>query len=94
MPASVPALFLTLAVVSFLVNIPANQLSRRVEASADAFALRITGDPQALIALQTRLAESNLSDPDPPEIARILFGTHPTTLERIGSAIAWERGEP
>jgi STE24 endopeptidase len=92
-PASIPALFLALAVAASLVQVPANQLSRKVEASADAFALRITDDPRALIGLQTRLAERNLSDPDPPAIARVLFGTHPTTLERIGSALAWERGE-
>jgi STE24 endopeptidase len=92
-PAAIPALFLAIAVVSFAVNLAGNQLSRKVEASADAFALRITDDPQALIDLQTRLAERNLSDPDPPAVSRILFGTHPTTLERIGSALAWERDE-
>jgi STE24 endopeptidase len=92
MPAAIPALFLAIAVTAFLANVPGNQLSRKVEASADAFALRITDDPQALIGLQTRLFEVNLSDPDPPAISRILFGTHPTTLERIGSALAWEQG--
>ncbi len=91
-PGAIPALFLAIAVTSFVANVPGNQLSRKVEASADAFALRITDDPQALIGLQTRLFERNLSEPDPPAISRILFGTHPTTLERIGSALAWERG--
>jgi STE24 endopeptidase len=91
-PAAIPALFLAIALTSFAVNVAGNQLSRKVEASADAFALRITDDPRALIDLQTALAERNLSDPDPPAISRILFGTHPTTLERIGSALAWERG--
>jgi len=91
--AAVPALFLAIAVVSFAVNVPANQLSREVEASADAFALRVTEDPQALEGLQVRLAEANLSDVAPPGWAIALFGTHPTTLERIGSARAWEDGE-
>jgi STE24 endopeptidase len=89
--AAVPALFLAIAVVSFAANVPANQLSRKVEASADAFALRITEDPQALEDLQVRLAERNLSDVDPPAWATALFGTHPTTLERIGAARAWEQ---
>jgi STE24 endopeptidase len=92
-PAAIPGLFLALALVSFAINVPGNQLSRRVEASADAFALELTRDPQALIDLQTRLAAVNLSDPDPPAVSRILFGSHPTTLERIGAALAWERGE-
>jgi len=91
-PAAVPALFLAIAVVSFVANVPANQLSRQVEASADAFALRITDDPDALVDLQLRLADRNLSDVDPPGWAKVLFGTHPTTLERIGSAQAWEGG--
>ncbi len=90
--AAVPALFVAIAVVSFVANVPANQLSRKVEASADAFALRVTDDPQALIGLQKRLSARNLSDVDPPGWATALFGTHPTTLERIGSAAAWERG--
>ncbi len=88
--AAVPALFLAIAAVTFVVNVPANQLSRDVEASADAFALRITDDPQGMADLQVRLAERNLSDVDPPGWATTLFGTHPTTLERIGSARAWE----
>ncbi len=65
------------------------QLSRAVEAEADAFALRLTDDPGALIDLQTRLAERNLSDPDPPAWSQFLFGSHPTTLERIGAAEAY-----
>ena len=91
--AAVPALFLAIGVVTFVANVPANQLSREVEASADAFALRITDDPQGLVDLQVRLAERNLSDVDPPGWVVALFGTHPTTLERIGSAQAWEQGE-
>jgi STE24 endopeptidase len=90
-PAAVPGLFLAIALVMFAVNVPANQLSRKVEASADAYALRITDDPQGLIDLQVRLAQTNLSDLDTPQWARVLFGTHPTTLERIGAARAWSR---
>lgn len=90
-PASVPALLLGVALAAFALNVPANQLSRKVEAAADEFALRLTDDPRALIGLQVRLAQANLSDPDPPAAWRILFGTHPTTLERIGAAVAWER---
>jgi STE24 endopeptidase len=88
-PAAIPALFLAIAVVSFGVNVAGNQLSRKVEASADAFALRMTDDPQALISLQVAIAQRNLSDVDPPAVWRVFFGTHPTTLERVGAARAW-----
>jgi STE24 endopeptidase len=70
-----------------------NRLSRDVEARADAFALELTDDPRALIDLQRRLAETNVSEPDPPDALHFLLGTHPTAMERIGAALAWQRGE-
>jgi STE24 endopeptidase len=92
-PAALPAYVLSLSIAALVLNVPGNQLSRQVEASADTFALELTGDPEALIDLQQRLAETNLSDPDPPEAWVVLFGTHPPTIERIGAAVAYERGE-
>ncbi|MGH2924270.1 MAG: M48 family metalloprotease, partial [Solirubrobacterales bacterium] len=92
-PAYLPALAISVAIASFGVGIAGNQLSRNVEARADTVALELTDDPRALIELQTRLAETNLSDPDPPDVASFLLGTHPTALERIGAARAWEQGE-
>lgn len=90
-PAAAPAYLLALAVASFALSIPGNQLSREVEESADWFALELTDHPRSLIELQRRLAESNLSDPDPPALITALFGTHPPTVERIGTALAYER---
>ena len=88
-PASLPAYGLAIGVVSLVLGVAGAQLSRAVEAEADAFALRLTDDPEALVDLQTRLAETNLSDPDPPAWSQFLFGSHPTTLERIGAAEAY-----
>jgi STE24 endopeptidase len=94
-PAALPAFALALSVTVFALTVVSNQLSRDVEAAADDFALELTDDPQGLIGLQTRLAETNLSDPDPPDWSQFLFGTHPTTVERIGMARAYEQaGEP
>jgi STE24 endopeptidase len=90
----VPAYLLAIAVASFAINVPGNQLSREVEESADRFALELTDDPRALIELQRRLAESNLADPDPPGLVTTLFGTHPPTVDRIGAALAYERERP
>jgi STE24 endopeptidase len=89
--AALPALALSLAVVSFASLIASNALSRRVEARADVFSLRLTEDPAAHIALERRLALTNVSDPDPPRLLHVLFGTHPTTIERIGIGEAWAR---
>jgi STE24 endopeptidase len=88
-PAAVPAYLLALSLAAFLLNIPGNQLSRKVEASADEFALELTNDPAALVDVQVQLARTNVSDPDPPALLSDLFGTHPSTVDRIGSALAY-----
>ncbi len=90
-PSQLPALALALAVASFGIGVVGNQLSRAVEAKADAEALELTEDPDALIGLQRRLAVRNVSDPDPPGWVRALLRTHPATTERIGAALAWRR---
>jgi STE24 endopeptidase len=89
-PAAVPAYLFSLALAGFVIAVPSNQLSRRVEVSADAFALELTDDPKALIEVQRRLSRASLGDPDPPEVLHFLFGTHPSTVERIGAALAFE----
>jgi STE24 endopeptidase len=89
-PAAIPAYLFAIGLASFALNIPGNQLSRKVEAGADQFALELTEDPEALIDLQLRLARSNLSDPDPPGAFSALFSTHPSTIERIGAALAYD----
>jgi STE24 endopeptidase len=91
-PASLPAVALAIAVTAFVIQIPGNQLSREVEARADTFALELTDDPRGAIELQQRLADRNLSDPDPPDVTSFIFGTHPTTMQRIGEALAWQEG--
>jgi STE24 endopeptidase len=90
-PAVLPALALSLALVSFGLGIASNVLSRRIEARADAFSLRLTGDPAAFIGFERRITVKNVADPDPPRLLQLLFGTHPTTLERIGAGEAWAR---
>jgi STE24 endopeptidase len=92
-PSALPAAALAIAVVSFALGIPGNYLSRRVEARADAHALELTHDPAGFIALEHRLATSNLADPSPPRLLVDLFGTHPPTMERIGYALTYARGQ-
>ena len=90
-PAAVPALALALALVALAVGSAGNVLSRLVEARADGFALRLTREPQAFIALERGLAVSNLTEPDPPHAWHLLVGTHPTTTERIGFGLTYQR---
>jgi len=90
-PAVLPAAALSIAVVSFVLNIPGNALSRQVERAADGHALHLDGDTAAFIAVERKLAVQNLSDPDPPDWLQLVFGTHPKTVERIGYALTWAR---
>jgi STE24 endopeptidase len=90
-PAVLPAAALSIALVSFVLNIPGNELSRQVERSADGHALDLDGDPAAFIAVERKLALQNLGDPDPPGWLQLIFGTHPATVDRIGYALTWAR---
>jgi STE24 endopeptidase len=88
-PGVLPAIALALALVTFAFGVASNVLSRKVEARADAFSLRLTDDPGSFVQFQRRLALRNISDPDPPQAWRLLFGTHPTTLDRLGMGEAF-----
>jgi STE24 endopeptidase len=91
-PGALPAYALGLALATLVLGVAGNQLSRRVEATADTFALKLTHDPDALIQVQRRLAVENVSNPDPPGVVTALLATHPSTVDRIGAALAYERG--
>lgn len=85
-PAVIPVLALMVTLVAFAIQIPGNALSRNVEAKADRYAIALTGKPQGLVDLQVGLARTNLSDVDPPGTWHFLFGTHPSTLDRLAIA--------
>ena len=88
-PRVVP-LVLFLAALGTLVSTPVqNLVSRHVEARADLFALDLTADPQAFVAVQQRLARTNVSDPSPPAAWQWFFGSHPTAAQRVAMAEDW-----
>lgn len=92
-PAVLPALALSLLVMTTAITTVSNQLSREVEARADSYALRLTGEAEPFIAFERRIALRNLADPDPPAWQTFLLATHPPTIERIGIGVAYERGD-
>jgi Zn-dependent protease with chaperone function len=88
-PRTVPAVALAAMLVGAPVSAVFNQLSRRIEARTDEFALRLTDAPEPFIAFERGITVKNVAEPEPPRWARLLFGSHPTTLERIGAAVAF-----
>ena len=90
-PEAVPVALLVLVVLQLLATPFINTVSRRVEASADWSALDATHEPAAARASFRRLSTTSKSSPDPPAWTSILYGSHPTIMERIGMTYAWER---
>jgi STE24 endopeptidase len=90
-PRVVPLALLLVALGTLVATPVQNLVSRQVEARADLHALDLTGDAQAFIAMQNRLASSNLSDPDPPAAWQWFFGSHPTGPQRVAFAEDWQR---
>ncbi len=92
MQPEVVALLLALVAVGSLLASPVeNTISRAIEARADRASLQATADYAGFEKMQVQLATRSLSDADPPRLSQFWFGSHPTTLQRIGLARALER---
>jgi STE24 endopeptidase len=90
-PRIIPLLIFAVAVVNLVTLPPANWLSRRIERSADRFALQLTGDREVYVRTERELALRNLGDLDPSPLAYRLLFTHPAPAERIALAEEVER---
>ncbi len=90
-PAQLPLLLL-LGELLELIALPAGAAwSRRREAAADRFALRLTGDPERFVELMRELATRNRTDLRPGRLARLFFSTHGTVQGRIDRALAFAK---
>jgi STE24 endopeptidase len=92
-PGVIPLVLLLVGVGMLLATPVQNLVSRHIEARADVHALDLTHDPAAFVAMQQRLAETNLAEPSPPAVWQWFFGSHPTTAERVAMAGDWVRLE-
>jgi STE24 endopeptidase len=92
-PRIVPLLLFLIAVGTLASTPVQNLVSRQVEARADVHALDLTDDPAAFTRMQQGLADTNLSDPDPPAAWQWFFGSHPTAAQRMAMAADWARLE-
>lgn len=80
-------LLLLLAGAIFTVLLPmTNSVSRRWEAAADHFAVRITGDAPAWQGALRKLADQNLAEVDPPAWVEWLLYSHPSIRHRLEAA--------
>jgi Peptidase family M48. len=77
------------ALISFVSGPAQDLVSRRIEARADLHSLNLTREPNEFVAMQRRLATTNLSDVDPSPLVFGMFSTHPTAPQRIALARNW-----
>jgi STE24 endopeptidase len=89
-PAAVPVALFVVVILSLVTAPLQAAASRRYEAEADWAALNATRDPQAMATLHRRFADEGLADPDPPGWFAFLFDSHPSGLDRVAMARAWE----
>jgi Zn-dependent protease with chaperone function len=89
--AALPLVLLVLYLLTLLGEPLGNAVSRELEHRADAFGLRVTGLNDATARLMVGFAERDFSDPDPPRLLHLWFGTHPTLKERIAFALQEEK---
>jgi STE24 endopeptidase len=89
-PEAVPVAILVMVALQLLATPLFNIVSRRQEAAADWAALNATHEPATDRALMRRLATTSLSAPDLPGWAYVIYGTHPSAMQRIAMAYAWE----
>jgi STE24 endopeptidase len=90
-PRAVPVALFALVLLSFLTQPFGNLITRRMEVEADWVALETTRDPAAARELFEGFTEVALVEPDPPEWAYLYFDTHPSIIDRIAEANAWEQ---
>ncbi|MBB4916009.1 M48 family metallopeptidase [Streptosporangium saharense] len=97
-PRAVGLLMGLLSLATVLSGPAQNVVSRHIEARADAHALDLTRQPATFVAMQKRLAVTNISDLSPNIIEYLLYASHPTTPQRIAMARSWAllngAGEP
>lgn len=89
--AAVPLVLALVSAATVLASPAQSAVSRAIEARADRASLQATRDYVGFERMQRELALRSLSAAPGPAWSQLWFGSHPTTLERIGLARALER---
>ncbi|MFD0671166.1 M48 family metallopeptidase [Cohnella sp. GCM10027633] len=89
--AALPLALLLMSVISFATLPVSNAVSRNAESSADAYALELIGSAEGSVTMNQTMAVVSLSDLNPPLLVKWFRSTHPSDMERIVEALAFER---
>ena len=88
---ALPLALLLLAVFSFVSLPVSNLVSRQAESAADAYGLKLMGSAEGAVSMHQKLAVSSLSDVDPPLLVSLFRSSHPSDMERILAALAFDK---
>lgn len=81
--AALPIITLFLILFNFIVGPIQNAISRHYEREADDYSIKLFKQPEVTIQSLEKLAEQNLSDPDPHPAIEFLFYSHPSVPHRV-----------
>ena len=88
-PAGLPLVVLFLGLLGWATAPIQNGVSRAFEREADIASLELSGQPEAFIRAEQKLAISNKSNVAPTALNVFLFASHPPPVERILLAKLW-----
>lgn len=88
--ASLPLILLLLSVLSFASLPFSNAVSRQAESAADRYAEKLIGHSGSAVSMQQKLSAATLDEVNPPWFVRLFRSTHPSAMERIVDAEAFE----
>jgi STE24 endopeptidase len=94
---AVPIGLFAFVVLSLLALPLQNVVTRHLEREADWVALELTRDPESAKGLFEGFTTAAYAEPDPPTWSYVLLESHPTIVQRMAMAEAWEersREEP
>ncbi len=85
-PSMIPLYLLLFVIISNITNPIEMTVSRKMEKHADYYALETTGDPDAFISSEIRIAKDNRSRLNRHPIPAFFRSSHPAAIERIKMA--------
>jgi Zn-dependent protease with chaperone function len=91
--AVLPLVLLLMSVLTF-VSLPfSNAVSRQAESAADRYAMELIGHAGGAVSMQQKLSKATLDEVDPPLIVKWFRSSHPSALERIADAQAFDTAQ-
>ena len=81
--AALPLITLFLVLFNFIIGPIQNAISRHFERVADDYSIQLFEKPEVTIESLEKLAEQNLSDPDPHPVIEFIFYSHPSIPNRV-----------